>query len=625
MTCKPKPEASIYAFILEMKGYFDRLESLNMVFDAELSINIILSSLTADYNQFVLSYQMNGKETSIIELHSLFQTAEQGIKKIDVSSTSAAPVLIVGHNSKKRKTSHSNWKGKAAKGKSDRGSKRKTGSEIAHTNDLKEAVCFYCNTKGHWKRSCPKYLKDLKDEKVEKGSHSGMFMIKLHNTTTSDSWVLDTGCGTHICIVLQGLKESRRLKHGELNSVMGNKKKQSLCQGLEKEKISDSILNELDEPANYKEAMASLEAAKWKEVMKREIQSMYDNQVWNLVDTTPGLKTVGCKWIFKKKTDMDGKLHTYKARLVAKGYTITHGIDFEETFSLVAKIKSIRIMIAIAAFHDYEIWQMDVKTTFFNGKLIEDVFMAQPKGFENAKYPKRVCKLQKAIYRLKQASRSWNLCFHEKLTQFGFSRSEDETGQNESSLICFGCRIDHVCHEDIRPDVSFSLSMVSRHQQNPGEGHWTAVKNILKYLRNTKDRFLVYGREEELRVIDYCDASWQIDKDDSRSQSGWVFLLNGGAVTWKSLKQDTMVDSTCESEYIAACDASKEAIWMKNFIGYLGVVTIVQDPIEILCDNESVVALTKEPKDYGNPKHIERKYHFVRSKVEEGHVIVKHI
>ncbi|GJU09437.1 retrotransposon protein, putative, ty1-copia subclass [Tanacetum coccineum] len=145
---------------------------------------------------------------------------------------------------------------------------------------------------------------------------------------------------------------------------------------IEDDKISDSTLIDLNEPANYKEAI------------KSEIQSMYDNQVWNLVDTTPGLKIVGCKWIFKKKTDMDGKVHTYKARLVAKGYTQTHGIDYEETFSPVAKIKSIRIMLAIAAFHDYEIWQMDVKTAFLNGKLTEDVFMAQPEGFENAKYSK---------------------------------------------------------------------------------------------------------------------------------------------------------------------------------------------------------------------------------------------
>nr|GEX34856.1 putative retrotransposon protein [Tanacetum cinerariifolium] len=160
---------------------------------------------------------------------------------------------------------------------------------------------------------------------------------------------------------------------------------------------------------------------------------------------------------------------------------------------------------------------------------------------------------------------------------------------------------------------------------NPGEGHWTAVKNILKYLRNTKDKLLVYGEEEELRLTGYCDASWQTDKDDSRSHSGCVFLLNRGAMTWKSSKQDIIADSTCESEYIVACEASKEAIWMKNFIGDLRVVPTVQDPIKIFSDNESEVALTKEPKDHGKLKHIKRKYHFVISKVEEGHAIMKHI
>nr|GEZ41674.1 hypothetical protein [Tanacetum cinerariifolium] len=108
IACKLKPEASICAFILEMKGYFNRLESLNMVFDVKLSMNIILYGLPTDYNQFVLSYQMNRKKTSIMELHNLLQTVEQVIKKIDVPFTSATPVLPVGHNARKRKTSHSN-------------------------------------------------------------------------------------------------------------------------------------------------------------------------------------------------------------------------------------------------------------------------------------------------------------------------------------------------------------------------------------------------------------------------------------------------------------------------------------------------------------------------------------
>ncbi|GJT77139.1 retrotransposon protein, putative, ty1-copia subclass [Tanacetum coccineum] len=194
MACKQKPVASICAFVLEMKGYFDRLEYLNIVFDVELSISIILSGLPANCNQFVLSYQLNGKETSIMELYSLKER------------------LLIP-TGKERPHKESPIVGL-----------REVKSEIAPTNDPKEAVCFYCNTKGHWKRSCPKYLKDLKDGKIEEGGHSGMYMIELHNTTTSDSWVLDTGCGTHICTLSRGLKESKRLKHGELNLVMGNRK-----------------------------------------------------------------------------------------------------------------------------------------------------------------------------------------------------------------------------------------------------------------------------------------------------------------------------------------------------------------------------------------------------------------
>ena len=96
-----------------------------------------------------------------------------------------------------------------------------------------------------------------------------------------------------------------------------------------------------------------------------------------------------------------------------------------------------------------------------------------------------------------------------------------------------------------RPDVSYALSTTSRYQSDPGEIHWTTVKNILKYLRRTKDTFLLYGgQEDELVVNGYTDASFQTDKDDFRSQSGYVFCLNGGAVSWRSSKQDTVADFT---------------------------------------------------------------------------------
>ncbi|GJT82879.1 retrotransposon protein, putative, ty1-copia subclass [Tanacetum coccineum] len=173
-------------------------------------------------------------------------------------------------------------------------------------------------------------------------------------------------------------------------------------------KADEYELGDLNEPANYKAALLDPKSDKWLNAMNVEMQSMKDNEVWDLVDLPPNGETVGGKWLFKKKTDMDGAVHTYKTRLVAKGYTQTLRIDYEETFSPVADIRAIRILIAIAAFYDYEIWQMDVKTAFLNGYLSEEVYMEQPEGFVNLKFPNRVCKLKRSIYGLKQASRQWN-------------------------------------------------------------------------------------------------------------------------------------------------------------------------------------------------------------------------
>lgn len=171
-----------------------------------------------------------------------------------------------------------------------------------------------------------------------------------------------------------------------------------------------------------------------------------------------------------------------------------------------------------------------------------------------------------------------------------------------------------------RPDVSYALSITSRYQSDPGEGHWRVVKNILKYLRRTKDTFLVYGGEDELIVKGYTDASFQTDKDNSISQSGFVFCLNGGAVSWKSSKQETVADSTTEAEYIAACNAAKEAVWIKNFITELGIVPSVADPIELYCDNNGAIAQAKEPRSHQRSKHILRRFHLIREIIDRGDV-----
>nr|GEW30861.1 hypothetical protein [Tanacetum cinerariifolium] len=119
--------------------------------------------------------------------------------------------------------------------------------------------------------------------------------------------------------------------------------------------VEEHELEDLGEPANYKDALLDPESEKWLNAMNVEMQSMKDNEVWFSVELPPNGKTIGSKWIFKKKTNMDGVVHTYKARLVAKGYTQTSEINYEETFSPVADIRAIRILIAIVAYYDYEI------------------------------------------------------------------------------------------------------------------------------------------------------------------------------------------------------------------------------------------------------------------------------
>ncbi|KAA0043002.1 gag/pol protein [Cucumis melo var. makuwa] len=136
----------------------------------------------------------------------------------------------------------------------------------------------------------------------------------------------------------------------------------------------------VEDPLSYKQAMNDVDKDQWVKAMDLEMESMYFNSVWELVDLPEGVKPIGCKWIYKGKRDSAGKVQTFKARLVAKGYTQREEVDYKETFSPVAMLKSIRILLSIATFYDYEIWQMDVKTAFLNDNLEERSLCLSPRG-----------------------------------------------------------------------------------------------------------------------------------------------------------------------------------------------------------------------------------------------------
>ena len=129
------------------------------------------------------------------------------------------------------------------------------------------------------------------------------------------------------------------------------------------------------EPQTFKEAMTSPEAPFWKEAINSEVESILQNHTWELVDIPPGNKLIGYKWIFKRKLKDDGSIDKYKARLVAKGYRQNERLDYFDTYSPVSRITSIRILIAIASLNNMEIHHMDVKTTFLNVELDEEIYM----------------------------------------------------------------------------------------------------------------------------------------------------------------------------------------------------------------------------------------------------------
>jgi len=126
---------------------------------------------------------------------------------------------------------------------------------------------------------------------------------------------------------------------------------------------------------------------------KSKMNSMHTNEVWTLVKPLEGIKPIRCKWVFKRKTDMDDNVQIYKARRVSKNHRQRQGVDFNETISSIAIWKSIRILLVIVIYHDYNIWKMDVKTIFLNENLYKDVSMIQPKDFKLEKIANKECKL----------------------------------------------------------------------------------------------------------------------------------------------------------------------------------------------------------------------------------------
>ncbi|GJT78819.1 zinc finger, CCHC-type containing protein [Tanacetum coccineum] len=362
-------------------------------------------------------------------------------------------------------------------------------------------------------------------------------------------------------------------------------------------------------------------AAFLKEAIDDEIGSIMKNNTWVLSDLPPRCKPLGCKWIFKRKMKVDGTIDKFKARLVIQGFRQKEEIDYFDTYAPVARITTIRLLLALDVIHNLVIHQMDLKITFLNGDLDEEVYMKQPEGFVMSGNEHKVCKLVKSLYGLKQAPNSGKcviiylyvddmLIFGtdqnqvDKTKKFLTSKFSIKIYENKGIVItqthCIKKILKKFNREDCSPvstpidpveklkpntgkpvdqleysraigclmyamtstrsDIAYAVCRLSRFTSNPTKQHWKAITRVFKYLR------------------------------DSSSTSGWVFLHGGGAILWASKKQTCITGSNMESEFIALVAAGKEAEWLRNLIHEIPIWPKPIAPISIRYDSAPTMA-----------------------------------
>jgi transposase InsO family protein len=478
-----------------------------------------------------------------------------------------------------------------------------------------------------------------------------------------------------------------------------------------------------EEPTTFTQAEKE---ASWRQAMKEEISSIEENDTWKLVDLPPNHKPIGLKWVYKLKKNAEGVIVKHKARLVAKGYVQQAGIDFDEVFAPVARLDSVRLLLALAAQEGWKVHHMDVKSAFLNGDLKEVVYVVQPPGYVKKGQEHKVYKLNKALYGLRQAPRAWNTKLDTTLKRLGFSQSPLEHGLYargvDGNRLLVGVYVDDLVviggcdrvidsfkkqmmaefrmsdlgplsfylgievHQDkgkitlsqsayatriveraglsgcnpsatpmdprvklskdstaalvdateyrslvgslrylvnTRPDLAYSVGFVSRFMEKPTEEHMMAVKRIIRYVAGTLKLGCQYNRDARWQLVGYCDSDLAGDIDTSKSTSGAAFFLGSNLITWQSQKQKVVALSTCEAEYMAATVATCQGVWLARLLGDLRRKAV--ECVELKVDNQSALALMKNPVFHDRSKHIRTRYHFIRQSVEDGEIHPDHV
>ncbi|CAL9021871.1 unnamed protein product [Prunus brigantina] len=387
------------------------------------------------------------------------------------------------------------------------------------------------------------------------------------------------------------------------------------------------------EPEKFDEAVKD---ESWIKAMKDELSMIEKNATWELVDRPTEKPVIGVKWVFKTKLNLDGSVQKNKARLVAKGYSQKPGVDYNETFAPVARLDTIRTLIALAAQKSWQLYQLDVKSAFLNGILEEEVYVDQPEGFVVKGSESKVYKLHKALYGLKEAPRAWYSEIDGYFAECGFTKSQSEATlyvktRGEASILIVSIYVDDIVYTGnnheidckpvaiplvpteklskddgsgstneeqyrkivgsllyltaTRPDIMFAASLLARFMHCPTNKHLGTAKRVLRYVKGTLDYGLEYVKGKEVVLIGYCDSDWSGSVDDSK-------------------------------KYIIASEATTQAIWLRFVLEDFGEFQTEATPLH--CDNISAIAITKNPVFHQKTKHIDRTYHFIKDALHEG-------
>ncbi|GJR78358.1 putative ribonuclease H-like domain-containing protein [Tanacetum coccineum] len=402
-----------------------------------------------------------------------------------------------------------------------------------------------------------------------------------------------------------------------------------------------------------------LKMESWVDAMQEELFAVRDTESWVLVDLPYGKKAIGTKWVYRNKKDERGVVVRNKARLVAQGHRQEEGIDYDEVFAPVARLEAIRIFLAFASYMGFIVYQMDVKSAFLYGKIDEEVYVSQPPGFLDPKYPQKVYKVVKALYGLHQAPRAWYATLSTFLLKNGYRRGTiDKTlflKKDKHDIILVQVYVDDIIFGSTKKSWcdEFEALMKSRFQMSSmGEltfflrlqvkqkedGIFISqdkyVAEILKKFdfANVKTAksmigslmYLTASRPDIMFAVCAC-SRFQVTPKSSHLSAvkrifrkstigGCQFLGRKILISWQCKKQTIVATSTTEAEYVAAASCCGQVLWIQNQMLDYGFNFM---NTKIYIDNESTICIVKNPVYHSKTKHIAIRHHFIRDAYEK--------